>query len=116
MPLTTSAIRALRNSGRKAARNAVVRKSYKELLKKTRKDPTAANLSKAFTCLDKAAQANVIHKNKANRLKSRLAKLVNKKAPPAATPPSRRASVSKRKTVKKTVKETKTRKGPTKKV
>jgi len=94
MPLTTSAIKALRNSRRKAGRNAVVQDLYKEILKKARKNPTPTNLTKAFSALDKAAQANVVHKNKAARLKSRLAKLAAKKG------------LVETKTVKKSIKKT----------
>ncbi|MBI3955662.1 30S ribosomal protein S20, partial [Candidatus Gottesmanbacteria bacterium] len=43
------------------------------------KKPTAKALASAFTQLDKAAKTNVIHKNKASRLKSRLSKLLQKK-------------------------------------
>jgi small subunit ribosomal protein S20 len=81
MPVTKSAKKALRVSRRKSAVNAKIRNSYKEALKKARKHPTEDNLKKTFSILDKAAKANVIHPNKANRLKSRLAKLFSKSAP-----------------------------------
>ena len=42
------------------------------------------SLSMAQKALDKAAKENVIHKNKANRLKARLAVKLNSNAKPAA--------------------------------
>lgn len=81
MPILKSSKKALRSSKRKAGLNASVRERYKNALLKARKNPNPANLKMANTLLDKAAKINVIHKNKAARLKSRLAKLANKKAP-----------------------------------
>ena len=42
------------------------------------KEKSAASLSQVVKILDKAASKNVIHKNKASRIKSRLAKMANK--------------------------------------
>ena len=81
MPVLESSKRALRAAKRKAALNAVIRKKYKEALKEARKNPTEENIKKAYSLLDKAAKTNVIHKNKAARLKSRLMKLANKIKP-----------------------------------
>jgi len=83
MPIIKSAKKALRQSKRKNARNVV----YKTKISKTKKSITkgliAKDVEKAsgdlkifFKAVDKAAKKNVIHKNKANRLKSRLAKKV----------------------------------------
>lgn len=79
MPVTKSAKRALRKSLRKKARNLKTREGYKKVVKNVRK--TGKGLSSAFSALDRAAKRGVIHKRKAARLKSRLAKLVK----PAAT-------------------------------
>lgn len=81
MPVLESSKRALRAARRKAVFNARVRNLYKEALKKARKNPIEANIKKAYSLLDKAAKTHVIHKNKASRLKSRLAKLALKKFP-----------------------------------
>jgi small subunit ribosomal protein S20 len=106
MPLTTSAIQALRNSTRKAEQNAKIRHSYKEILKKTRKSPTAENLAKAFSILDKASRENVIHQNKAARLKSRLAKLASKKGPVETKPVKKAVKKTTKKATSKTAKKT----------
>ncbi|MDO8451900.1 MAG: 30S ribosomal protein S20, partial [bacterium] len=44
-----------------------------------RTKPSAKALTQAFRIIDKAAKSNLIHKNKADRLKSRLSKLIQKK-------------------------------------
>ncbi|MGL4948726.1 MAG: 30S ribosomal protein S20 [Mycoplasma sp.] len=46
-------------------------------IKKVRINKTDESLEKAYSVIDKAAKNNRIHKNKANRTKSRLATLVN---------------------------------------
>lgn len=75
MPITKSAKKALRVSRRKRVANLVTIKKYKDAVKAVRKsgkdDPKL--LSNAYKQLDKAAKKNLIHRNKAARLKSRLA-------------------------------------------
>jgi small subunit ribosomal protein S20 len=46
----------------------------KTAFKKAADSPTAANVNAAASSYDKAAARGIIHKNKANRKKSRLAK------------------------------------------
>lgn len=78
MPNTQSAKKALRASTRKRQYNLVSKYKIKNSLKEFRKvieiDPQnyQATLSKAFSALDKAVKSNLIHRNKANRKKSRL--------------------------------------------
>lgn len=78
MPLIKSAIKKMRQDKVKTVRNARVKRTLREVLKKTRKNPTAKNLQLAYKTLDKTAKNNIIHKNKASRLKSRLTKLTAK--------------------------------------
>lgn len=84
MPITKSAKKALRVSRRRREINLVWIKKYKALLKKSRqaiegKNKEAAKLvAEAVKALDKAAKKNIIHKNKASRLKSRLMLKLNK--------------------------------------
>lgn len=56
--------------------NLIVKKAYKKSVLEFRKQPSSEKLAKLFTRLDRAAKTNVIHANKASRLKSRLSKLV----------------------------------------
>lgn len=79
MPVTHGAIRKQRADRRRAAINLRVKKTFKEAVLAGRKHPTAENLTAVYKRLDRAAKTHVIHKNKAARLKSRLAKLLQKK-------------------------------------
>lgn len=54
------------------------------IVKKTRNTPTEAQLSEGYKVVDTVARKNIIHKNKANRLKSRLAKKANQEKLAAA--------------------------------
>ena len=59
----------------KTTRNAV-----KALRQTTEKEAAAALLPKVSSMLDKLAKRNIIHKNKASNIKSKLAKYINKLA------------------------------------
>jgi small subunit ribosomal protein S20 len=78
-----SAIRHIKKSRKRAERNQSVRSAIKTFSKKTRTaiadgDENAAQLlSETAALLDKAAKRNIIHKNAANRRKSRMAKRLN---------------------------------------
>lgn len=65
MPITSSAKKALKVDIRRAIENKTVRARFKALIKK-------GDVKKAQAAIDKAAKLNVIHKNRAARLKSRL--------------------------------------------
>ena len=78
MPITRSAQKALRQSVRRRAENVARKIAFKEAVKNYRKSPSAELLTQAYQSLDKAAKTNVIKKNKASRLKSRLSKLLKK--------------------------------------
>ncbi len=85
MPITQSAKKALRQNIRRRARNLQKREVYKKAIKAYRKliaekklEEAKKLLSSVYKTLDKAAKVNVIAKNKASRLKSRLAQLIAK--------------------------------------
>lgn len=82
MPITASAKKAFRQNLTRRARNTVKKEAYKKAVASYRKlvagkktDEAAKLLPSVFKALDKAAKTNVIAKNKASRLKSRLAQL-----------------------------------------
>lgn len=79
MPVIKQAIKKVRQDKRKTAYNVLRKSAYKKAVSSVRKSPTAEALKAAYKALDKAAKTNVIHKNKASRLKSRLSKLLVKK-------------------------------------
>lgn len=116
MPVTKSAKRALRVADRRHQENLRTKALYKKAVKAVRKaaESAASNagelLSDAQRALDTAAKAKTIHRNKAARLKSRLAKKVGpvsmpakpkkaeapKKAPAAKKTPAKKAAPKKK--------------------
>ncbi len=98
MPVTKQAIKKVRQDRRKTVVNLRVKKAYKTTVHKFRKNPTAASLVGAFKALDRAAKVNMIHKNKASRLKSRLSKRLNGKisAPSVLKKTTNKASLKKK--------------------
>jgi small subunit ribosomal protein S20 len=79
MPIIKQAIKKLASDKKRQQRNDRVRKNIQSLLKKARKKPTQKAVTSVFSALDKASKRNIIHPNKAARLKSRLSKLLQKK-------------------------------------
>lgn len=85
MPNTKSAMKAARQNIRRRVNNLnsleAIRKTaknFKKLVAAGSKSDAAKALSSAFAALDKAAKKNVIHKNNANRHKSRLSAMLAK--------------------------------------
>lgn len=80
MPIITSAKKALRQSKKKYLSNLKKKLILKSLVKKAIKSKAKKDLSLLYSVVDKAAKSGVIHKNKAKRLKSKLAKIASKKS------------------------------------
>lgn len=85
MPNTKSAMKAMRQAIRRNVRNTKVKDKFKNAVKGVKKFIVAGSkmdameaMKKAMSALDRAAKTHVIHKNKASRLKSRLAKALAK--------------------------------------
>lgn len=83
MPIIRSAKKKLRQDIKKTKRNNYYKIAYEKAMhdiKKIGKDKAKATLTlkKAYSQIDKAVKKRIIHKNKAARLKSRVAKLVSK--------------------------------------
>lgn len=76
MPILKNAKKALRVSQRKAVVNGRIKSRMKTAVDAVKKSPAAETLSAAFAAVDTAAKRNIIHKNKAARIKSQLSKLV----------------------------------------
>lgn len=83
MPQTKSAQKALRQNIKRKATNVKrkielksVIKQYKKLISEEKKEEAIKLLSQVYKKLDKSAKINIIKKNKASRLKSRLTKLI----------------------------------------
>lgn len=82
MPRTKTAKKELRKNARRRVRNVAKRNELRKAVKAYEKSLApgagAADLKKIYQALDKATKARVIKRNKASRLKSRLAKRAKK--------------------------------------
>lgn len=76
MPIIRSAKKQLRQSLKRKTKNAKVRKEYAESIKASLAKPTKKNQSNAYSLIDTAVKKNIIHKNKASRLKKQVARNV----------------------------------------
>ena len=79
MPIKQSAKKKMRQDVRRTEANLMYKKTYKVAVKKARAakkigKKMASAVKAAYKSLDKAARKGVIHKKKAARLKSRIAK------------------------------------------
>lgn len=79
MPNIKAAIKWTRASAKRRKRNLSVTSKLKTMAKKAgAQNASEADVRAAASAFDKAAVRGIIHKNKANRKKSRLAKRANK--------------------------------------
>ena len=85
MPHNRNAKKALRQSEKNRLRNRAARSALKSVVRKvhvavagTDAPATEAAYRMAAKRLDQAASKNLIHKNKASRLKSRLSRAISK--------------------------------------
>jgi len=79
MPIIKSAKKKMRQDRKRRSVNLKTLTSLKKALADARKKPSVDSLKKASSIIDQGVKKGIIHKNKASRLKSRLAKkLVSK--------------------------------------
>ncbi len=83
MPRTKSAKKQLRQAKARTLTNRTQRSQLRTALKKVRTAGTAPEAEQAYAeavqLIDRAGRKNIIHRNAADRQKSRLAKFVAKK-------------------------------------
>ena len=79
MPIIKRAIKKLHHDRKRTVQTSAAKEAMRKMVKSFRKSPTKKSLEKVFQVLDKAAKRNIIHANKAARLKSRLSHLIAKK-------------------------------------
>jgi ribosomal protein S20 len=72
MPVTKTAKRALRVSKKKQNANSQWRAKLEIALRAAKKEKSKARLVKAISLADRLAKSNIIHKNKAARIKKTL--------------------------------------------
>lgn len=78
MPVTKSAKKKLRQDKKRRERNKKLEDILKKLLKKAQKSPSEKTIREAIQTADRAVKKDLIHKNKAARIKSALLKLLPK--------------------------------------
>lgn len=82
MPVIKSAKKKLRQDKKRTKNNYSFLKVLKDSIKRARKENSKENIINAVKNTDKAVKKNIIHKNKAARIKSSLSKLVGTKEAP----------------------------------
>ena len=78
MPVIKSAKKKLRKDRKLTLQNRSVKNLFKKAIKDAEKSPTEKTVREATKIIDKTAKKNIIHKNKASRIKSVLSKLLLK--------------------------------------
>jgi len=71
-----SAKKRIKVTEKKTAQNKAQKSALNTEIKKYRAKPTAEGLSRVTGLVDKACQDNLMHRNKADRMKAKLSKLV----------------------------------------
>lgn len=80
MPVIKSAKKKLKVDRKRESYNKKVRSLINSTIKKTQKKPTQESVRKAFRVIDMGVKKDILHKNKAARIKSRLSKLLGRKS------------------------------------
>jgi small subunit ribosomal protein S20 len=80
MPVTKTAKRALRGSLAKEIVNKLTISKLESSIRQARNTKSTEKILKAISLADRASKRKVIHRNKAARIKSQMAKLLVKKA------------------------------------
>jgi ribosomal protein S20 len=75
MPVTKTAKRALRSSRRKEVINKIALSKLEIAVKKAKKTRSEKDIKIATSLADITSKSNIIHDNKASRIKSQLSKL-----------------------------------------
>lgn len=82
MPITKSAIKEMRKNVKRRLMNKAVISSMRSSIKKVRKSKSKEEALKIYSItvkqIDRAHNKGIIHKNQANRIKSRLSKFIYK--------------------------------------
>lgn len=87
MPVTKSAIKALRQQKKRTVLNAGIRAKLRTIIKTVKSGGGAQSLSEMYSTVDRAAKRGIIHPNKAARIKSRITKSVSGTDQPVVSTP-----------------------------
>lgn len=112
MPIIKSAKKRVRTANKAAVRNSKTKRTLRAALKDFVKSPSATSHSVAQSNVDKAVKKGLVHKNKAARMKKKLAA----QAKAAGTKPAAKKAATKAAPAKKTTaKKPAAKKAPAKK-
>jgi ribosomal protein S20 len=98
MPVTVSAIKALRQDQKRARVNRPIKSLAQKAVGAARKNPTQETVRLAYSALDKAVKKHVFKKRTADRLKGRLAALLAKGVSVSPAKPEKKTRKPKKKT------------------
>lgn len=73
MPLIKSAKKRVRTANKAAVRNSKTKRLLKNALKNFSKTPTSKSQNSAQSMIDRSVKKGIVHKNKAARLKRKMA-------------------------------------------
>lgn len=79
MPVIRSARKKLKVDRKRESANKKMQAFIDLVIKKAQKKPALESIRKAFSAVDKGVKKDILHKNKAARLKSRLSRLIKGK-------------------------------------
>jgi ribosomal protein S20 len=103
MPITTSALKKLRQDKKRSLHNLLIKKQVKKVISEYKQNPTSALYKKVTSFLAKASKKKIFHANKSARLTKRLFKLLNNKKkttnPPKSKPSSKKTPQKKKSVV-----------------
>jgi small subunit ribosomal protein S20 len=107
MPILKNAIKKMRQDKKRTEVNKGKKTRIRTLIKSAKTEVSVESLSNAYSALDKAAKSHLIHKKKADRLKSRLALAIAKitASAGAVAPKVTKETATKKATTKKTAKK-----------
>lgn len=100
MPVIKSAIKKLRRDRKREKENNAFRKTLDARVRAAKKQKNGKAVSSAVSILDLAVKKNLMHKNRAARIKSSLSKL-SKPAPKAVSKTAKSSKPSKKNTASK---------------
>jgi len=100
MPVIKSAKKKLRQDIKREKVNNLLRRGFKTAIKEAQKSKTSEKIKKAVVLVDKAVKKNLIHKNKAARIKSSLSKLTKPVVKAKTSPKAVAKPTPKKKTAK----------------
>lgn len=80
MPVIKSAKKKLKVDKKRTSANKKAEAFINLSIKKAQKKPTQESIQNAIKAIDKGVKKDIFHKNKAARIKSRLAKLISNKS------------------------------------